>query len=80
MTRSGLGISTVPEFVVPYLPKDLCALNTSPPYRVRKFVVAWLKDNNNPAVKNFIDILASFIDKNGILQPPPPQAIPLGSI
>ena len=76
MTRSGLGISTVPEFVVPYLPKDLCALNTSPPYRVRKFVVAWLKDNNNPAVKNFIDILASFIDKNGILQSPPPRKYP----
>lgn len=73
MTRAGLGVSVVPQFVVPYLPKDLCPLDTSPAYRVRKFVAAWLRDNNNPAVKNFTDILASAIGQPDFLQSPPPR-------
>ena len=71
MTRANLGISTMPDFMMPYLPKDLHVLNVVPDYRPRRFVAAWLIDNNNPAVKNFIDILTAEIEKDGTINPPP---------
>ena len=73
MTRANLGISTMPDFMMPYLPKDLHVLNVVPDYRPRRFVAAWLIDNNNPAVKNFIDILTAEIEKDGTINPPPRQ-------
>lgn len=55
--RANLGISTLPAFTEPYMPSDICFINTSPEYRPRKFVVAYLKENTNPSLKIFVRTL-----------------------
>ena len=75
----GLEIGADDYLPKPFLPKELLLRvkmcirdrDTSPPYRVRKFVAAWLRDNNNPAVKTFTDIIESAIGRPDFLQYPP---------
>lgn len=55
--RANLGVATLPAFTKQYLPPDLCTLNTVPDFRPRKFTVAYLKENANPSVKKFVELL-----------------------
>lgn len=61
--RANLGISTLPAFTEPYMPSDICFINTTPEYRPRKFVVAYLKENTNPSLKKFISTLLENMDQ-----------------
>lgn len=60
--RANLGISTLPAFTESYMPSDICFINTTPEFKPRKFVAAYLRGNANPALKKFMNTLLETLD------------------
>lgn len=63
MVQANLGVATVPSFMEGHLPADICFLQTQPGFRPRKFAISYLKENKNPDIQHFVELMVNSVDK-----------------
>lgn len=57
LVSANLGVATIPRFLESSIPADVVMFSSAPGFRPRKFAVSYLKENKNPDIRHFAEIL-----------------------